>query len=226
MSLLTLRGLFERLRAPSQSQKGHFSEKMKLKKWHQNSWNWQKSAQSLDIFVTPRGICQSVGVSSRKGEHFPFWTKMVRTKIKPDLSPTIFPRKWSSRNDTKTPGTGKSLLSPRKYSWRLVAFVKAWEWAREKVSNFHFGQKMVRTKIKPVLAVRNDLTDTESRREVSLHDNFVRIQKLNLYSYFKSLVCTLIVIQTALSFFQKHIQPIYFQWISKLQIYLCCRLLQ
>ena len=42
-----------------------------------------------------------------------------------------------------------------------------------------------------VLAVRNDLTDTESRREVSLHDNFVRIQKLNLYSYFKSLVCTL-----------------------------------
>ena len=32
MSLLTLRGLFERLRAPSQSQKGHFSEKTKLKK--------------------------------------------------------------------------------------------------------------------------------------------------------------------------------------------------
>ena len=28
MSLLTLRGLFERLRAPSQSQKGHFYEKM------------------------------------------------------------------------------------------------------------------------------------------------------------------------------------------------------
>ena len=32
MSLLTLRGLFERLRAPSRSQKGHFSEKTKLKK--------------------------------------------------------------------------------------------------------------------------------------------------------------------------------------------------
>ena len=36
MSFLELhflsRGLFERLRAPSQSQKGHFSEKMKLKK--------------------------------------------------------------------------------------------------------------------------------------------------------------------------------------------------
>ena len=31
-ALLTLRGLFESLRAPSQSQKGHFSEKMKLKK--------------------------------------------------------------------------------------------------------------------------------------------------------------------------------------------------
>ena len=56
MSLLTLRVLFERLRAPSQSQKGHFS------------------------------------------------------------------RKWSSRNDTKTPGTGKILVE---YSWRLVAFVKA-----------------------------------------------------------------------------------------------------
>ena len=27
-----------------------------------------------------RGICQSVGVSSRKGEKFPFWTKMVCTK--------------------------------------------------------------------------------------------------------------------------------------------------
>ena len=80
MSFLTLRGLFERLRAPSQSQKGHFSEKTKLKKWHQNSWHWQKSAQSSEIFVTSRSICQSVGVSSRKGEHLPFWTKMVRTK--------------------------------------------------------------------------------------------------------------------------------------------------
>ena len=30
--LLTLRGLFVRLRAPSQSQKDHFSEKTKLKK--------------------------------------------------------------------------------------------------------------------------------------------------------------------------------------------------
>ena len=82
MSLLTLRGLFERLRAPSQSQKGHFYEKMKLKKSHQNSWNWQKSAQTSEIFVMSRGICQSMGVSSRKGEHFRFWTKMVHTKIK------------------------------------------------------------------------------------------------------------------------------------------------
>ena len=83
MSLLTLRGLFERLRAPSQSQKGHFSEKTKLKKWHQNSWHWQKSAQSSEIFVTSRGICRGVGVSSRKGDHFPFWSELVRTKKKP-----------------------------------------------------------------------------------------------------------------------------------------------
>ena len=48
---------FERLRAPSQSQKCHFSEKTKLKKWHQNSWHWQKSAQSSEIFVTSRGLC-------------------------------------------------------------------------------------------------------------------------------------------------------------------------
>ena len=47
MSLLTLSGLFERVRAPSQSKKGHFSKKMKLKKWHQNSWHWQKSAQYI-----------------------------------------------------------------------------------------------------------------------------------------------------------------------------------
>ena len=73
--LVSFLEFFERLRAPSQSQKGHFSEKMKLKKWHQNSWHWQKSAQSLEIFVTSRGICQGVGMSSRKGEHFPFWTK-------------------------------------------------------------------------------------------------------------------------------------------------------
>ena len=59
---------------------------MKLKKWHQNSWHWQKSAQSLEIFVMSRGICQSVGVSSRKGAHFPFWTNMARTKIKPGLN--------------------------------------------------------------------------------------------------------------------------------------------
>ena len=87
MSLLTLRGLFERLRAPSQSQKGHFPKKMKLKKGHQNSWHWQKSAQSSEIFVRSRGICQNVGVSWRKGENIPFWTKMVRTKIKPDIRP-------------------------------------------------------------------------------------------------------------------------------------------
>ena len=39
---------------------------MKLKKWHHNSWHCQKSAQSSEIFVTSRGICRSVGVSSRK----------------------------------------------------------------------------------------------------------------------------------------------------------------
>ena len=73
------------MRAPSQSQKGHFSDKTKLKKRDQNCWHWQNSAQSSEIFVTSRGICPSVGVSSRKGEHFLFWTKMVRTKIKPGL---------------------------------------------------------------------------------------------------------------------------------------------
>ena len=30
-------------------------------------------------------ICQSMGGSLIKGKHFPFWTRMVRTKIKPDL---------------------------------------------------------------------------------------------------------------------------------------------
>ena len=97
MSLLTLRGLFERLRAPSQSQKGHFSEKTKLKKWRQNSWHWQKSAQSSEIFVTSRGICRSMWVSLTKGEHFPFWTKIVRTKIKSViilLFIYFFPSRW------------------------------------------------------------------------------------------------------------------------------------
>ena len=40
--------------------------------------------------MTSRGICQSVGMSSRKGEHFLFWTKMVRTKIKPAIFGTVF----------------------------------------------------------------------------------------------------------------------------------------
>ena len=53
----------------------------------------------------------------------------------------IFPRKRSSRNDTKTPGTGKTLLSPRKYLWCLVAFVEAREWAGEKVTIFLLVQK-------------------------------------------------------------------------------------
>ena len=73
-----------------------------------------------------------------------FWWKMTEFWLAKKLGKAkraIFPRKWSSRNDTKTPGTGKSLLSPRKYSWRLVAFVEAWEWAREKVNIFHLGQK-------------------------------------------------------------------------------------
>ena len=72
------------LKEPSQSQKGHLSEKSKLNKWHLNSCHWQKSAQSSEIFVISRGICRSVGMSLRKREHLPFWTKMVRTKIRPD----------------------------------------------------------------------------------------------------------------------------------------------
>ena len=51
-------------------------------KWLQNEakkitpkLHWQNSAQSLGTFVTTLGICPSVGVSCRKGEHFYFWTK-------------------------------------------------------------------------------------------------------------------------------------------------------
>ena len=33
------------------------------------------AAQFSEIFVASRGICQSVGVSSRKGEHCPLWAK-------------------------------------------------------------------------------------------------------------------------------------------------------
>ena len=51
------------------------SKKTKLKKWHQNSWHWQKSAQSSEIFVTSHGICQSVGASSRKRWTFSFLDK-------------------------------------------------------------------------------------------------------------------------------------------------------
>ena len=36
--------------------------------------------------MTSRGICLGMGVSLRKGEYFSFWTKMVRTKIKPALA--------------------------------------------------------------------------------------------------------------------------------------------
>ena len=39
--------------------------------------------------MTSRGICQGVGVSSRKGELFPLWTKMVHTKIKPGILGTL-----------------------------------------------------------------------------------------------------------------------------------------
>ena len=34
--------------------------------WRRNDMHWQKSAQSSEIFVSYRGICQSVGVTSRK----------------------------------------------------------------------------------------------------------------------------------------------------------------
>ena len=67
-SFLSLRRLFDRLTAPSQSQNGHF----------------------LSI--------------------------------------------WSLLNDTNTPGTDKSLLSPCEFSWMSgAAFVQAWEWAWEKL---------------------------------------------------------------------------------------------
>ena len=35
--------------------------------------------------MTSRDICRGVGLSSRKGEHFPFRTKFACTKIKPFL---------------------------------------------------------------------------------------------------------------------------------------------
>ena len=73
-------GFFERLRAYLKAKRAIFTSLTKHKN-DQNSWDWQKSAQSSWIFVTSRGICQSVvGVSLRKGDHFPFWTKMVRTQ--------------------------------------------------------------------------------------------------------------------------------------------------
>ena len=55
----------------------------------------------------------------------------------PKAKRAIFPRKGSSRNDTKTPGTGKSLLSPRESELE-----KRWTFSP-------FWTKMVRTKIKP-----------------------------------------------------------------------------
>ena len=71
--------------APSQSQKGHFSEKTKLKRYDTKTPGTGKmSAPSLEIFATSCDICQSMGVSSRKGEHF-FGQKMACTRIKPGI---------------------------------------------------------------------------------------------------------------------------------------------
>ena len=39
-------------------------------------------AKSSEIFVTSSGICRGVGVSSRKGDNFPFWTKNIAHKNK------------------------------------------------------------------------------------------------------------------------------------------------
>ena len=80
-----MRGLVESLKVPLSKPKEPFLRENDAQEMTQNSWHWQKSAQFSEIFVKSRGICQSVGVSSREGEHFPFWTKMVRTKIKPGI---------------------------------------------------------------------------------------------------------------------------------------------
>ena len=94
MALLALRGLFKGIGRPSEANRVQFPRKGSWRYDTKNSWHWQKSAQSSEIFVSSRGICQSVGVSLRKGEHFPFWTKMVRTEIKPAVSRNK-PEKWS-----------------------------------------------------------------------------------------------------------------------------------
>ena len=45
-----------------------------------------KVCSALKIFVTSRGICQNVGVSSEKVNIFPFWKKNgARTKINPEF---------------------------------------------------------------------------------------------------------------------------------------------
>ena len=59
----------------------------------------------------------------------------------------IFPPKLE--NLYQAPDTYKSMLSPREYLWRFVAFAKVRERAQINGEHFHFGQKRCAQKIKP-----------------------------------------------------------------------------
>ena len=63
----------------------------------------------------------------------------------------IFLLNQSFKNDTKMPGTDKSLFSPREYSCRLMEFVEEWERVREKLNIYLSDKKIVCTKIKPAM---------------------------------------------------------------------------
>ena len=108
---------------------------------------WQMSREVMNISEDWADFCQcqEFWCHFLSLEKWSFWLwegALSLSKSPLKVKRAIFPPKRSSRNDTETRGTGKSQLSPRKYSWRLVAFVKVWEWAREKVVNiFFFVQK-------------------------------------------------------------------------------------
>ena len=91
------------------------------------------SARSFDVI--------SWASFSQKDGHFGLGRAPSASQKALSKSKGTFLRKNECAKWYQNFGNVKSLLSPRKYSWRLVAFVKAWEWAREKENIFHFGQK-------------------------------------------------------------------------------------
>ena len=98
---------------------------------------WSSSSGNLILIHVPE-FWYHAFIAFTFSRKWSFGFERERGRHSQSQSGRHFPSKTKLKNETKTPGTDQSLLSPDEYSWSLAAFVNEWEWAWERVNLFSF----------------------------------------------------------------------------------------